>query len=58
MTLPVWMDDTFFLSLLTILGGGCAYLIRYFLVSRCRVIKCCCITCERDVLPPPIQGNV
>ena len=59
MTLPVWLDDTFILSLLGLFGGGSAYLIRYFLVSRCRVIKCCCISCEREVVEnPPIQGNV
>jgi len=30
MTLPVWMDDTFFLSVLGLLGAGSAFLIDIF----------------------------
>ena len=51
MPLPEWADDTFWLSLVGMVGGGGAALLAYFLKSRCRTVKCCCIECERDVIP-------
>lgn len=52
MTLPIWFDDTFLLALVGMLGGGGVYLLTFCLKSRCRVINCFCIKCERDVIPP------
>ena len=50
MTLPLWLDDTFILSVIGLVGGGGAVILTYFLKSRCRTVSCCCVTCERDVL--------
>jgi len=58
MTSPVWLDDTFILSLVGLLGGGGLYLLSYFLKSRCRMISCCCLKCERDVIPPADLNSV
>lgn len=58
MTIPNWLDDTFIISLVGIVGGSCVYLLTFFLKSRCRVISCCCLRCERDVLPPSELNNV
>lgn len=52
MTLPVWFDSGFILSLTAMIGGGCGYLLVFCLKSRCRTVECCCIKCERDVIPP------
>jgi len=49
MTIPEWMNGTFILSLLTLVGGGGMACLKYFLKSRCTSIKCCCISCQRDV---------
>jgi hypothetical protein len=46
-----WVNGTFILSLVTLLGGGGAYCLRYFLKSRCTRIKCGCIECVRDPIP-------
>lgn len=46
-----WIDDTFVLALVGMLGGGGAACLAYFLKSRCVRIRCCCLECERDVLP-------
>ena len=58
MTLPIWLDDTFILSLIGLIGAGGLYLLTFFLKSRCRVINCCCLRCERDVIPPTDLNNV
>ena len=58
MTIPIWLDDTFILSLVGIVGGGGIYLLTFMLKSRCRVINCCCVSCERDVIPPADLNNV
>lgn len=47
---PDWIDDTFILTMIGMLGGGGAACLAYFLRSRCRSIKCCCVSCERDVI--------
>tara|TARA_R110000744_G_scaffold64750_1_gene133176 strand:+ start:467 stop:646 length:180 start_codon:yes stop_codon:yes gene_type:complete len=45
------ITESFILAVLGLIGGaGSAFLI-YFLKSRCKTIKCCCVECERDVLP-------
>jgi hypothetical protein len=58
MTIPIWLDDTFILSLIGIIGGGGLYLLTYMLKSRCRVIECCCVRCERDTIPPADLNQV
>ena len=58
MTIPIWFDDTFILSLVGIIGGARVYLLTFFLKSRCRVIKCCCLRCERDPIPPADLNNI
>ena len=44
-------NGAWLLSALALVGGGGTAMIAYMLKSRCTVIKCCCISCERDVLP-------
>lgn len=56
--LPVWFDDTFILALVGLCGGGIGYLLVFCLKSRCHIIECCCIKCERDVIPPADLQNV
>ena len=58
MTIPNWLDDTFILSLVGIIGGGGLYCLTFILKSRCRDIECCCVRCERDVIPPTDLNNV
>ena len=58
MTFPIWLDDTFILSLVGLLGGGGLYLLSFFLKIRCRLISCCCLKCERDVIPPADLNNI
>jgi len=58
MTIPNWLDGCFILTLVGIVGGGGVYLLTFFLKSRCRVITCCCVKCERDVLPPSDLNNI
>ena len=58
MTIPIWVDDTFILSLVGIIGGGGVYCLTFMLKSRCRVIKCCCLSCERDTIPPADLNNI
>lgn len=53
-----WVNGTFVLSLVTLLGGGSAYCLRYFLKSRCTRIKCGCIECVRDPVPSNELGEV
>jgi hypothetical protein len=58
MGLPEWADDSFWLTLVGMIGGGGAAVLGYFLKSRCRTVECCCVKCERDVLalsPSQIQ---
>ena len=58
MTIPIWLDDTFILALVGIIGGGSVYCLTFILKSRCRVINCCCLSCERDVIPPADLNNI
>ena len=58
MTIPDWFNGTFILSLITLIGGGGMACLRYFLRSRCTTIKCCCIECQRDVLPSESLNEV
>ena len=44
-------NGAWLLNALALVGGGGTAVIAYMLKSRCTVIKCCCISCERDVLP-------
>lgn len=59
-SLPVWFDDTFILSLIGIIGGGCTAILAYMLKSRCTKVNCLCMSCERVPLPPSprlVQNN-
>ena len=58
MTLPIWLDDTFLLALVGMLGGGGVYLLTFCLKSRCRVINCFCMKCERDPIPSAELNNI
>ena len=58
MTLPDWLNGTFILSLLTLVGGGGMACLKYFLKSRCTSIKCCCVECVRDVIPADNLNDV
>ncbi len=58
MTIPIWLDDTFIIALVGIIGGGGIYCLTFILKSRCRVINCCCLSCERDVIPPADLNNI
>jgi hypothetical protein len=44
------ITEAFLLTVIGLFGTGCAVLLRYFLKSRCKTVKCFCITCERDVV--------
>ena len=50
--LPDWFNGIFIINLITIVGGGCGYLLIFILKSRCTRIETCCLSCDRDVLPP------
>ena len=43
-------NSAFVLTLIGLLGAGCSGLAMCILKSRCSTIKCCCISCERNVL--------
>ena len=47
-----FFDDTFILTILGLLGGCGTAIISYFLRSRCTRIRCGCIECIREPLPP------
>ena len=48
--MPMWFNGAFILTMVGLLGGGGGACLTYFLKSRCKKIKCCCISCERDVV--------
>lgn len=50
MSLPIWFDDTFILTLIGLIGGGGGACLAYLLKSRCTKIKCGCIECDRSVV--------
>ena len=56
--LPDWFNGTFILSTITLIGGGFSYLLIYCLKSRCSRVECCCIKCDREVLPPSALNQV
>lgn len=43
-------NGVWILSMLGMMGAGCASLLTCFLRSRCTSIKCCCWECEREVI--------
>jgi len=53
MTLPLWFDSGFILTLFGMVGGCGSYMLIFFLKSRCHTVQCCCMKCERT----PLQGN-
>lgn len=44
------LSESTLLTLVGMIGSGISLLLVYFLKSRCKTIKCCCIECEREVL--------
>ena len=51
MSSPEWLNGSFIIVILTMLGGCGAGVLAFMLKSRCRSIKCCCLELERDVIP-------
>jgi len=49
--LPNWLDDTFIISMVGLVGGGIGYLLMFCLKSRCTNIECCCMKCIRTPIP-------
>ena len=45
------ITESFILAVLGLIGGGGSACLVYFLKSRCKTIKCCCVECDREVLP-------
>ena len=54
--LPSWFNGIFIINLITIVGGGCSYLLIFILKSRCTRIQTCCFSCDRE--PIPANTNV
>jgi hypothetical protein len=44
------LDSAFLLSLAALIGGGVLACLRFVLKSRCSVIRCWGVECQRDVL--------
>ena len=58
MTIPDWFNASFLVVLLGMFGACGAGVLSFILKSRCRTITCCCIKCERDVIPPNELNNI
>jgi len=58
MTIPDWFNASFLVVLLGMFGACGAGVLSFILKSRCRTITCCCIKCERDVIPPSELNNI
>ena len=50
------ITESFILAVLGLIGGGGSACLVYFLKSRCKTIKCCCVECDREVLPNVIAS--
>jgi hypothetical protein len=57
---PQWIhNDAFILTLIALMGAGCSYVLKYFLISRCSVVRCCCLECRRipiDLTPTQVDN--
>ena len=42
--------NAFILTMVASMSACLGVLFSYFLKSRCKNIKCCCISCDRDVI--------
>ena len=58
MSYPEWLNGSFIIVILTMLGGCGAGILAFMLKSRCRSIKCCCLELERDVIPVSELNNI
>ena len=47
--------STFVLTFGSMLSGGFALLLTYFLKSRCKTVQFCCVKCERE--PIHLEAN-
>jgi len=56
--LPTWLDDTFLISMVGLVGGGIGYLLMFCLKSRCTNIECCCLKCQRTPIPTAHLASV
>lgn len=45
--MPTWVNGTFILTAMGLLGAGSGYLLSFMLKSRCTNVRCCCISCDR-----------
>ena len=52
------VSEGFIISMFGIFGGILGGFLTFLLRSRCKNIKCCCITCERVVLEGQELENV
>jgi hypothetical protein len=48
--MPSWLNGTFILTSMGMVGAGISYMLLFVLKSRCTNIKCCCISCDRTPL--------
>lgn len=55
MSLPV--SESFLLTAFGIVTGFLGATLTFCLRSRCSEIKCCCVYCKREVLPPEDLEN-
>ena len=44
-------------SFIGVVCGACALLVRQIQKSRCKLMKCFCFHCERDVPPAEIENG-
>jgi len=58
MTIPDWLNGSFVVVIFGMLGACGAGILSFMLKSRCRTISCCCIKCERDVIPTNELNNI
>jgi hypothetical protein len=49
---PTGFSESFILGLIASIGGLIGVVFSAMRKSRCNHIKCCCITCDREVLTP------
>lgn len=43
-------NGSFILMIVAAMSGFAGIFLTYFLRSRCTTIRCCCVTCDRDVI--------
>ena len=51
------ISESTLLTLVGLIGGGLSTLLVFFLKSRCRTVKCGCLSCERDVVALTVKDT-